>query len=432
MPDEPTLDRDKLGSRFTRLREEERSLHQRQAELDAILAERAHTEDEAAEIGEIGEQLTANADHQRAIQRSLERGPYSPAVNEDVGLSRKERENYSLVRLIRGLANGASRSDRDAATLELEASAEIERKTGDAPRGVYLPREIIGRRLSPQSREVRDLLADDYGQGGALVGVDFRPQDLIPLLRNMTVVMQLGARFIGDLIGDFAIPKQTAAGTAAWVPKDGGTVGETQQTTSQVTMTPHTLGCYVDWTRQLRLQSSVDIEMFIRDDLERIIAIEEDRAALHGSGVGGEPLGVENVTGIGSVAFGASGNPTRNEIIALRREVALDNALMGNLGFVTEPTTYSNMMARTVDPGSGRFLLDENGMLLARPCLETNQLADNHVIFGNWADMIVGQWGGYDLLVDPFSRSTAGVTRMVVFKTCDVVIRHAESFAVGS
>ena len=51
------------------------------------------------------------------------------------------------------------------------------------------------------------------------------------------------------------------------------------------------------------------------------------------------------------------------------------------------------------------------------------------IIFGNFNDLIIGQWGGTDILVDPYTGSGSGTIRVVVFADVDVAVRHAESFS---
>jgi hypothetical protein len=50
-------------------------------------------------------------------------------------------------------------------------------------------------------------------------------------------------------------------------------------------------------------------------------------------------------------------------------------------------------------------------------------------IFGNWADLVIGMWGGLDLTVDPYSGSTAGTVRVVALQDVDVALRNTVSFA---
>ena len=49
--------------------------------------------------------------------------------------------------------------------------------------------------------------------------------------------------------------------------------------------------------------------------------------------------------------------------------------------------------------------------------------------FGVWSNLIVGQWGGIELTVDPYSLSTTGATRIVALAELDVCVRYPEAFA---
>lgn len=51
------------------------------------------------------------------------------------------------------------------------------------------------------------------------------------------------------------------------------------------------------------------------------------------------------------------------------------------------------------------------------------------ILFGNWADLMIGMWGSLDLMVDPYTGSTAGTVRVVALQDVDVAVRNIESFA---
>ena len=51
------------------------------------------------------------------------------------------------------------------------------------------------------------------------------------------------------------------------------------------------------------------------------------------------------------------------------------------------------------------------------------------MIFGNFNDLIIGQWSATDVLVDPYSGSNSGAVRIVVFYDVDIAVRYAESFS---
>lgn len=439
MPDEQ-VDVGKLNTKLTELRDKEREQRLRAVKLASFLEERSLTSDEKSELEELEKSIGKNTDEQRDIQRVLEVGNFSTSVNDNLGLDDKETSQYSIINLIRANSHNASKSDRDAATLELEASSAIEKRLGVAPQGSYIPMEIMGEWRGPgvdydastKKWERRDMMANQFSQGGAFIGVDFRASQMIPLLRNAMALTRAGVTFLDGLVGDVMFPKQTGTATAGWVGRDGGTIGESNQTIGGVTLTPRTLGVYVDYGRQLRLQSSVAVENFIRTDLMTIMALEQDRVGIHGGGTNGEPAGVEITSGIGTQTFSTASSPTRDEVIGMRTDLATANALLNTQAFITNSTVYGNMMGTAIDSGSGRFLIDENGNLIGRTLIESNQIESGEMYFGNWSELLVGTWGGLDLLIDPYAGATAGTVRVLVFRSIDLVVRHAQSFCRGS
>ncbi len=183
----------------------------------------------------------------------------------------------------------------------------------------------------------RDLNSADEA---ALFTDDFRGGDFIDVLRNASSVMQAGARMLGGLSGDVKIPKKTTAASAGWIATEGGASAESEMVVGQVSMTPKTLGAHTDVTRQLLIQSSMDVEAMMRDDLAQAIATAIDLAGLEGSGSSGQPTGILNTSGVNTVTAFAAANPTFAEVVTLETAVAEDNALTGNLAYILPASMY--------------------------------------------------------------------------------------------
>ena len=54
------------------------------------------------------------------------------------------------------------------------------------------------------------------------------------------------------------------------------------------------------------------------------------------------------------------------------------------------------------------------------------------MFFGNFADMIIGLWGGLEIIVDPYSDSRKGAISISAFQDVDVAIRRVASFCYGA
>lgn len=362
------------------------------------------------------------------------------AENPEIGLSRREQQRYSFLRLLNAIANPSDRAAREAAAFELECSAEARRKRDKVDqRGESVPIDVL--RASVDGREQRDLTVGTATAGGHTVATDLLASSFIEMLRNSMALNTLGIRTLTDLNGNLAIPRQTGGATAYWVAESGSPT-ESQQAFDQVGLTPKTLGAFTDISRKLLLQSSIDVEAFVRQDLAATLGLAIDLAGVNGSGSSNQPRGVLNTSGIGSVVGGTDGAaPDYDDMVDLETAVAVANAAVGNLAYLTNTKVRGKLKKTEEFSGtSGNPVWGRDGMVNGYRAAVSNQVPSNltkgtasgicsAIIFGNWSDLILGMWGGLDLLVDPYTNSTSGTLRVVALQDVDIAIRHPESFA---
>lgn len=348
-----------------------------------------------------------------------------PLDDSEIGLSQKEVRSFSLMKAIRAMSNPSDRKAQDAAAFEFEAAAEAAKRDGVDPQGLYIPADV--RRSWNMSK--RDLNTSD---DAAVIAEDFRGGDFIDVLRNASSVMQAGATMLSGLQGDVKIPRKTAASAAGWISTEGGAASESEPTLGQVTMSPKTLGAFTDVTRLMMMQSSLDIEALIRNDLSVAIAQAIDLGALAGSGASGQPTGIANTSGINAPTAFAGVNPTFAEVVAMETAVAEDNALMGNLAYILPAGMYGALKTTAKDSGSGQFVVEPGNTINGYRAIVSNQATAGDMYFGNFSDLLVGMYGGLDITVDPYTNSTSGTVRIVALQTMDVAVRHAVSFAYNN
>lgn len=341
--------------------------------------------------------------------------------DQDVGLTAKEVKRYSVMNAIRAMAFPDSREAKEAAAFEREVSSAAAKRYGVEARGYMVPTDVLG----VWKRDI------NTGDDNELVGTDHLASEFIDVLRNEMSVMQAGARMLNGLQGNVNIPKKATASTAAWISTEGGNATESEPTFATVSMTPKQLGAFTDMTRQAIQQSSPAIESLVRDDLTQALALAIDAAALEGAGTGGAPEGLLNISGLTKVTAFAAAVPTFGEMVSLETEVAENNALRGNLAYITDAATYGGLKTKAKDAGSGLFVL-ENGEANGYNVIRSQQGTAGNVYFGNFSDLLIGMWGGLDLMVNPYALTPTGGLRIEAFQTVDVAVRHIESFAYGN
>ena len=345
-----------------------------------------------------------------------------PLDTQEIGLTKSEVRDFSLMKAVRAMANPTDRNAQRDAEFEFEASREAAQRAGIDPQGLYLPHDVL------RSWNQRDL---NTSNDSALVAEAYRGGDFIDVLRNASSVMQAGATMLTGLSGDVKIPKKTAASSGAWIATEGGASTESEPTFGQVTMSPKTVGAFTDITRLMMMQSSLDIENLVRNDLSTGIALAIDNGALQGSGSSGQPTGIKNTSGINAPTSFAAANPTFAEVVAMETAVAEDNALMGNLAYILPASMLGALKTTAKDTGSGLFVADGN-QLNGYNAIVSNQVTAGDLYFGNFADLLIGMYGGLDITVDPYTASTSGTVRIVALQTVDVAVRHAVSFALNN
>ncbi|WP_417904522.1 phage major capsid protein [Candidatus Tisiphia endosymbiont of Micropterix aruncella] len=342
-------------------------------------------------------------------------------------MSTKETRSFSILRAIRATVTG-NWSD---AELEKEASMAVAKKINREPSSFFVPLDV---NLEQRSYVGRTLEKLSNVAGGYLVSTDYLSNNFIELLRNKMLVKQMGAKVMSGLHGDVAIPKQTGGATTFWV-SEGRSPEHSEQAFAQVTLSPKSIAAYTDFTRKLVLQSSPDIENLVRSDLATVIALEIDRAAISGRGIGAEPLGILNTTGIGNVTFDDDNPISWGKIVDLESLIAARNADIGTLGYLCNANIRGILKQTEKAEGTAQFVWESSselgfGYLNGYRVGTTNQIPADTILFGNFADLIIGQWGVLDVLVDPYTLGTSGGIRIRVMQDVDIAVRHSESFAV--
>lgn len=350
-----------------------------------------------------------------------------------IGMSEREVNRFRFMNLVNLLANPNSREAREKAAYELEVSDAAASRSKKAPQGILIPVDVLRGAFNP-FRHQRELTV--AGDGGVFKQTNVLGGSFIDFLDAQTRVVQAGATVLRDLTGSVSIPRRDAEMIGGWVGESEDTPERTPSYDA-VTLSDKTYGMHVLISRQMRLQSSVDIEMLVRRDMAIGMAIGIDRGALSGTGLGNEPTGVINQTGVNTVTLGGAHEPSYNNVIDMETAISEDNALVDGADFawILHPTLVGVCKKTSIESGDATKIIapGENG-LIGYPYYPTTNAIYNAVkrmILAKWADLLIGFWSGLDVIVDPFSSATDGTLRLVILQDCDTALRHPESFCIS-
>ena len=385
-----------------------------QAETDA-----AKREALAAEVESLTNELR-EAQVEEAAQRALlNQRTLSPE-------EKKELKRFSLSKFIREAA-GKGLTGFEA---EMNQEAEKEmREAGKSISGFGIPTVLLGVR----SFDNNNITTATEGKEFAAI----TEWSYIEALRNAMLGARLGVRYIPGMQGNARIVKGGGV-TASWLAEEAA-ASKVKDTFSTVDMTPHRLQILGGYTYDLLKQSALPVEQILWDELIRAHAQALDAAIFNGTGADGQPLGILANTGIGSVAGGANGAALSwANIVALESTVGASNGLFGRLAYVTNSKVAGHMKSTPQVSGYPRYLM-EDGRTNGFAVEVTNAIPSNlekgtgtalsAMIFGNFEEVLVPQWGGLDMIVDPYSSKAKGVVEVTAIAYHDVCVRRPACFA---
>jgi HK97 family phage major capsid protein len=350
---------------------------------------------------------------------------------EEIGLSDKEVESYSLTRAIEAVASGRPQD----AGLEMEASQAVAKRTGKSPRGFFLPNDVTNRFVGQ-----RDLTAGASAAGAKLVD-EIVQVPVIEALRARMVMGQLGATVLSGLSSNVSVPKVTTGAAGSWVAENAAP-SETTQVIGQVTLSPKTCAAYTDISRRLLVQSSADVESLIRNDITNSLAVAIDTAAVNGGG-SNEPTGIIQHSDVTITALGTNGAaPSYANMCAVEAAPENSNAAMGTMQFLTNAKVRKKLRQVEIAANSGLMLFDWRfNTILGYPTTVSNIVPStltkgsssvcSGIIFGDFSQVLIGYFGpGIDVLVDPYTGGNAGTVRVSALVDVDVNLRHGAALSV--
>jgi HK97 family phage major capsid protein len=297
-----------------------------------------------------------------------------------------------------------------------------------AENNFFIPAEVLKAQVH---RQQRDIVAGTGSAGGFLV--ETANVSFIDLLRNRSVLFNMGARRLSGLVGNVAVPRQNGAAVANWMSAESGTgAAFSDQTFGQMALTPKTVVAATRISRQLQLQSDPSAESIVMSDLAAQVALAVDQAGLNGSGASGQPTGIITTGGIG--AFTGT-SITYALLLNSQTDLAVANTLTEGCGYVSHPLATELLMTRqrftsTDTPlWTGNML---NGQCIGYRAMTSNQMPASRLLFGDFSQVVVGEWGVLELAVNPVENFLAGIIGLRAMYSVDIGVRYSGAFSYAA
>jgi HK97 family phage major capsid protein len=335
----------------------------------------------------------------------------------------EEGKPYSLFRAINDELNHKT-PEAPAAAMNAEGMEEFRKSNINVEGSIVLPTEskIVTRTA---------IVAGGTTTGGYIVATD--KKTVLPPLTNYLVLTKAGATYLTGLVNNISIPTYSGI-TVAW-KEETVSAADGAGTWGKVDLSPKRLTAYVDVSKQFLIQDSVGAEAMLYANIAKAVAAKLESTILGA----GEGSSVSTPQGLFWGAYTASAT-TFNwaNIVALETNVDGNNALVDNMAYITNAKGRGLAKTTVRTATYGEQMIMENMTINGYPVYVSNgvpKLTDfstttgTGFIFGNWSDLIIGQWGGYDLTVDPYSQAIYANVRLVINCYFDAKAARTESFS---
>ena len=110
-------------------------------------------------------------------------------------------------------------------------------------------------------------------------------------------------------------------------------------------------------------------------------------------------------------------------------EADLENAnVAGDIKFIVSPSAKAILKTTVKGANANAGFIMQNGEVEGYEVLSSSAVASKGVIMGNFSDFVIGQWGGIELTVDPYTQADKGKVRLVVNAYFDAKPRRTSAF----
>ena len=397
---------------ITELKDEKAQLSARSKEIIGTAKEekRMFNESENEELANIQSRM---AEINIEIEEKIEESRQKPVKREE-----KKMANFSLRKAI--VAQMTGKVQAAAEQNVIEEGIKLNTRSG--------VEMTEGSLVIPMSYRSALTAGADNG-----VLVDEDKQEMLLPLQNKLVLAQAGARFMTGLTGNIVWPKATGA-NVYWEGETADAKDGAPTFGKSASFTPKRLTAYVDISKQLLIQENRDVEGIIRQLITDAIAQKLESTAFGADGAD------ENTpNGIFAAVEATAGTLDWATIVGLETQVDVANATMGNLAYIMHPSLVGKAKTKVKDAsGAGGFVFgnDGAGMMNGYKVLRTNNVGGDasngyNVVYGNWNDYFIGQWGSIEILVDPYTQATKVMVRLVVNSYWNMGVIREESFAAA-
>lgn len=385
------------------------------AELEALLKQETRSAEQNQRMNDLNDLIEAASEEIKTIERSQKNTTFAPVDSKADNKEEREMGEFSISRVISRRAKGL---EIDGLERELiQESAKEARELNATPQGIYVSNKILN------AVHKRTMTVGTLADGGYFVPTE--KLGFFDALYAKTVLDVAGVTKLTGLMANTDLPGFTTGVTAGWAAETGTQTASTPVVANR-TLRPKLLYAAVDISKQLAIQTNNSIDAYVMTSALKALATTLEAAVINGDG-SNKPTGILGTSGIQDVAMGTNGGaPTLAKILELVMDCGNANADLTNAKFLINPKTVAKLKQTVIDNGSGAMIMAYNqyfggiqNVIDGYPTAVTTNVPSNltkgtssgvcsAIMFGDFSQVVVGQFGGIDIIIDTTS---AAVTR---------------------
>ena len=393
-----------------------------------------------AEIEELDEKIKL-AEKQEQLRASASK-PVVPAVHgANPAQSKEEKkiiERYDFHKALRHLVDPTG-NPLEGVEKEMDQEARREQKEVGVANlvkgGINIPSFAMREGSTPVSElRANEQVAGTNSLGGFTIGRDLA--EVIGVLRPALAIRQAGARMLTGLSGNVDFSTQATGAATNWATEIAS-AAQSHSTFTQATMTPHRLAAWTDISLQLLAQSSIDMQQFTIGDINDAINYSVELAAFVGTGVAPVPTGI--IGEVPEIELGTNGAAFTFEAAVDMETKAHSAYNYGPGSYIVNSKTYGALKKTKLDAGSGLFTIAQDSAMLNGKMVYISDALPSDLtkgsgtglsaaVYGNFNDLLLGNWGGANIVVDQNSKAKEGMITIVTNTFWDILARRLSSF----
>jgi HK97 family phage major capsid protein len=318
-------------------------------------------------------------------------------------------DNFSWQKAIQGAVTG--RIDGLEGELSQEGEKEMKRLGhGTSGNGIVVPSSVMTHKRA---------VITESGVKATQV------QSFVDAVYAMTILGDLGiTRF--NTTDDSLIPILGAV-TTEWATEvadaaDGGSV------TTNMTLSPRRLTTFVDYGKQAAMRVSESYEGALVSAIQKSLAAKVERAVFTDDSASGafKPI-FDGKTAVTAASLTAVA-------VALIEQVMGNNHEQGNLGFAASTELFGDLLTAAQISNVNPLVVNE--AIMGRKLRFSSQMAQitakDPIYYGDWSKFQMAQFGGIEILADPYTQARKATVRLIMNSYWDAKLVQGAAISLGT